>query len=61
MVARTVAPGSEVRVAKQAIPGAPPSRYVPDVRRAEELLGLRETVSLEEQIRRTAAWHSARG
>jgi dTDP-glucose 4,6-dehydratase len=37
--------------------GAPPSRYVPSVERAKELLGLRQTVSLEETIRRTAEWY----
>jgi nucleoside-diphosphate-sugar epimerase len=30
---------------------------VPNVDRARELLGLRETVSLEESIRRTAEWN----
>jgi nucleoside-diphosphate-sugar epimerase len=30
---------------------------VPSVRRAKELLGLEQTVSLEESIRRTAAWY----
>jgi len=59
-VATTLAPGTEIRVAKQAVPGAAPARYVPSVARAEELLGLRETVGLEEQIRRTAAWYGAR-
>jgi dTDP-glucose 4,6-dehydratase len=58
-VARVLAPGTEIRVAKQAVAGAPPARYVPCVKRAEELLGLRQTVGLEESIRRTAAWHSA--
>lgn len=57
-VAETLAPGTEVRVAKQAVPGAAPARYVPSVSRAEELLGLRETVTLEDAIRRTAEWHS---
>jgi len=59
-VAETLSPGTEVRVAKRAVPGVAPSRYVPDVSRAEELLGLRETVALAEQIRRTAAWHRAK-
>jgi len=59
-VAETLSPGTEVRVAKRAVPGVAPSRYVPDVSRAEELLGLRETVGLAEQIRRTAAWHRAK-
>jgi len=56
-VARALAPQTEIRIAKQPIPGAPISRYVPSVDRARELLGLRETVSLEEQIRRTAEWY----
>jgi dTDP-glucose 4,6-dehydratase len=60
VVAATLAPATEIRVAKQAFAGAAPARYVPSVARAEELLGLRETVGLEEQIRRTAAWYGAR-
>jgi dTDP-glucose 4,6-dehydratase len=57
MVAKTLAPGTEIRVAKQAVVGAEPARYVPSVERAEALLGLRETVGLEEAIRRTFAWY----
>jgi dTDP-glucose 4,6-dehydratase len=57
VVAETLAPATEIRVAKQAVTGAAPARYVPSVVRAEEMLELRETVGLEEQIRRTAAWH----
>jgi dTDP-glucose 4,6-dehydratase len=57
IVAATLAPTTEVYVARQAVPGAVPARYVPSVERAEMLLGLRETVGLEESIRRTAAWH----
>jgi dTDP-glucose 4,6-dehydratase len=60
-VARVLAPGTEIRVAKQAVAGATPARYVPSVKRAEELLGLRETVGLEETIRRTAAWYGFEG
>jgi dTDP-glucose 4,6-dehydratase len=58
-VARTLAPGTEIRIAKHPVPDAPVARYVPCVARAEELLGLRETVGLEESIRRTAAWYKA--
>ena len=57
IVVETLAPGTEVRIAKKPVDGAPPSRYVPSVKRAEDLLGLRETVGLSEQIRRTAEWH----
>jgi nucleoside-diphosphate-sugar epimerase len=57
VVAQTLAPGTEVRVAKQPVSGAAPARYVPDVKRAEELLALRETVGLEDAIRRTAEWY----
>jgi dTDP-glucose 4,6-dehydratase len=58
-VARALAPGTKIRIAKQPVPGASPARYVPCVKRAEEMLGLRETVALEESIRRTAAWYGA--
>jgi len=61
MVAAKLASGTEVQVAKQAVAGAPVARYVPCVKRAEELLGLRETVELVDQIRRTAEWHRANG
>lgn len=65
-LARTVAavlhPELEIRVAQSPIPGAAPLRYVPSVNRARELLGLVETVRLEDSIRRTAKWHAdARG
>ncbi len=56
-VAAALDPATEITVAKQAVAGAAPARYVPSVARAEELLGLRETVGLAESIRRTAAWH----
>jgi nucleoside-diphosphate-sugar epimerase len=50
-------PTNTIEIAKQAIPGAPVARYVPSVEKAERELGLRETVSLRETIRRTAAWY----
>jgi len=56
-VARVLAPESEIHVAKERVHGSPLARYVPSVQRARELLGLRETVGLEEQILRTAEWH----
>jgi nucleoside-diphosphate-sugar epimerase len=56
-VAKVLHPSTEIHVAGVPVPGAAPSRYVPAVRRANELLGLKQSVSLEEAIRRTAAWH----
>ena len=56
-VASTLNPGVEIKVAKRAVPGGPITRYVPSVDRARELLGLKEIISLEESIRRTAEWH----
>lgn len=46
-----------IEVARQPVPGAEPSRYVPSVERAREVLGLREIVPLEESVRRTAQWY----
>lgn len=57
IVAATLNPETEIQVALEPTPGAPVQRYVPSVERARELLGLRETVGLEDAIRRTAAWH----
>jgi nucleoside-diphosphate-sugar epimerase len=56
-VATTLRPGTEITVAKKAVGGAAPARYVPSVERAEKMLGLRVLIGLEEAIRRTAAWY----
>ena len=56
-VARSLNASTDIHVAKEAVPGAPVARYVPSVDRAREMLGLKQTVSLQEAIRRTAAWH----
>lgn len=57
-VARTLSPQTEIRVAPPVVPGTAPLRYVPCVDRARETLGLRQTIGLEECVRRTAKWHS---
>jgi len=46
-----------IRIAKEPVPGTSISRYVPAVHKAERDLGLRESVSLSEAIRRTASWY----
>jgi dTDP-glucose 4,6-dehydratase len=56
-VAAALDPATQITLAKQAVPGAAVARYVPSVERAERLLGLRQTVGLEEAIRRTARWY----
>lgn len=56
IVAETLSPQTQIHLARQPIPGFPPSRYVPSVERAGELLGLRQTIGLQECIRRTAKW-----
>ncbi len=53
--------GAAIQIGKQPVPGAAVSRYVPSVARAERELGLRQTVSLHETIRRTAAWYGWTG
>jgi dTDP-glucose 4,6-dehydratase len=57
IVAHTLSPGHEIRVALKATLETLPARYVPLVDRACELLGLEEWTPLEESIRRTADWH----
>jgi dTDP-glucose 4,6-dehydratase len=55
-IAREAAPGAEIRLARQPVPGAPAARYVPDVGRAARELGLRPWISLAEGIGRTLEW-----
>ncbi len=60
-VRRTLAPQAEVQIAQKSVPGQAAARYVPETARAEQELGLREWVPLEEAIRRTAKWHQRAG
>lgn len=56
-VAATLNPEAEIRVTRQPEPGVAPTRYVPCVDRAREILGLSEITSLEEGILTSAKWH----
>lgn len=60
-VARVLGVSVPVRIAQPARTGEPPERYVPETGRERAELGLRESISLEDGIRRTAAWHRALG
>lgn len=57
LVASTLNPHTNIHVAQEAVSGNAFARYVPSVKRAEDVLGLREIIPLEESIRRTAAWY----
>jgi dTDP-glucose 4,6-dehydratase len=57
VVAATLNQETEIHVMQQSDKEAAPTRYVPCVDRAREVLGLRELTSLEETIRRTAEWY----
>jgi len=56
-VIRVVAPGTGIEIARKPVPGVPRLRYVPHTRRAEEELGLRSLIPVEEGVRRTSQWH----
>jgi dTDP-glucose 4,6-dehydratase len=64
-VADAFSPRVTVEIAKAPTPGTTAQRYVPCTARAQQELGLRSQVSLQETIRRTQLWfqqaHMARG
>jgi nucleoside-diphosphate-sugar epimerase len=49
---------SEVEIAQTPVDGATVKEYIPSTRKAHRMLQLRQTVSLEESIRRMAAWYA---
>jgi dTDP-glucose 4,6-dehydratase len=57
-VVEATAPGTEICIAQEQVPGAEPQRYVPATDRAERVLGLRAWIPLEEGLRRTWRWHT---
>jgi nucleoside-diphosphate-sugar epimerase len=58
-IAAAVQPSPPVSILGRHDPGAPIERYVPDTTRIEGELGVRRTVSLDEAIARTVAYHQA--
>lgn len=57
----TLRPGCQILLEGAPETNLSRARYVPDTRKAEQELGLRPTVSLEEGIRRTAEWARSEG
>jgi dTDP-glucose 4,6-dehydratase len=55
LVRDILAPCKPVHILGQPHPGAPRNRYVPDIRKAQDALGLSVTVALAEAIRLTGA------
>jgi len=49
----------DVELARDPVPGVPPSRYVPATGRAAGELGLAALIPLKEAISRTIAWHKS--
>ena len=56
-VRSVINPQIEVMLTSVSPSKAPATRYVPSVKRAAAELGLRQTVSLEDALRRTLRWH----
>jgi dTDP-glucose 4,6-dehydratase len=59
MVIKSLGVTSDIHVAKKPDPGATPLRYVPSVERAAEMLGLYPRITMEDGIRRMAAWYGS--
>jgi len=55
-VARGAGSGGKVTLALAPTPGKSAGRYVPDVSKAEQVLGLKTWIPLDEAIRRTLQW-----
>jgi dTDP-glucose 4,6-dehydratase len=57
LIAKILNPQLRVHIAQLPAEGSSPLCYVPSTQRAQQQLHLRQTVSLPDSIRRTAAWH----
>ncbi len=59
LVRDCLAPDSRVQIARAAVPGARPHRYIPDVSRAKAELGLEPATRLRDAIMKTATFQRA--
>jgi dTDP-glucose 4,6-dehydratase len=59
-VAAQVPDSLPVVIEQNAIPGRPPERYVPSTEKARRVLGLQQTISLDEGVQRMLTWHRKR-
>lgn len=59
-VSQAFSPHTKVNIAKAAQPGRLPERYVPDVARAAQELGLQQWIDLTESLQRTITWHQCK-
>jgi nucleoside-diphosphate-sugar epimerase len=57
LTASILNPGISINLVQKLVEGAAPLRYIPSTHRAQQQLGVHQTVSLTDSIRRTAAWH----
>ena len=57
LTAQTLRPGLRVQIDGTPNPSVPVPTYVPSTQRARQELALTQHISLEEALRRTAAWH----
>lgn len=57
LTADTLRPSLSIQIDGTPNPAAPMNSYVPSTSRARKELGLEQTISLEQALRRTAAWH----
>lgn len=60
IIARMFKPGLDVIVKQKREPDRPVERYVPSTKRAREELGLKQTVFIEDSIKRVIEWNSLR-
>jgi dTDP-glucose 4,6-dehydratase len=57
LVADVCRPGTPIEVLGKPVPGGLPHRYVPSAERARAELGLCQSVSVRDGVRRLARWH----